>query len=171
MMEMLKRFEDEQAGGEGLPSELDDEEGETDELAQKLSGVDLGMSLYNVWKLMIESIDTNALFHLLPPEHRGRFLAALKDPESEETKALLELATKDQLGSEEESDLAIPDEMPWWESPEIMDEDDDEEMIYADIPDLISDQAVIGIKPPDGVGSKLAYNALAIWYATPLYQY
>jgi hypothetical protein len=113
---------------------------------------------------MIETIDTNALFHLLPPEHRDRFLAALKDPDSEETKALLDLATQDQAGSEEESDLDIPDEMPWWEAPEILEEDEDEGIRYADIPDLTSDEAVIGIKPPDGVGLKLAYNALAIWY-------
>jgi hypothetical protein len=45
MMEMLRRFEDEQGDGEGLMAELEEEEEETDELAQKLAGVDLGMFL------------------------------------------------------------------------------------------------------------------------------
>lgn len=48
-MEMLRRFEDEQGDGEGLMTELEEEKGETDELAQKLAGVDLGMFLLCDW--------------------------------------------------------------------------------------------------------------------------
>lgn len=166
MMEMLRRFEKEQDGERDLMAQLEAEDvaSEEDELAGKLAGVDLGEQTnirFGVADIS-ESIDTNTLFHLLPPEHRTKFLAALKNPDSEETRQLLDLATQDD--SDPESDSPLPDELPWWEAPEVPeDEDDDEVVRYAETPALISQEAVAAITPPEGVGLKLAYNALAIW--------
>jgi hypothetical protein len=44
MMEMLRRFEEDQDGGEGILSELEDEGEEGNELAKKLAGVNIGKS-------------------------------------------------------------------------------------------------------------------------------
>ncbi|KAI9636945.1 uncharacterized protein MKK02DRAFT_34020 [Dioszegia hungarica] len=145
MMEMLRRFEEDQDGGEGMLAELEDEGEEGNELAKKLAGVN------------IDEIDSNALFHLLPPEHRDKFLAALKDPESEAAKHLVELAAEEDEGSA----MAIPDVMPWWEAPDVPDDEDEGEQ-YADMPDVVAEEVLAGIHPPSGVGSKLAYNAVAI---------
>lgn len=44
MMEMLRRFEEDQDGGEGMLAELEDEGEEGNELAKKLAGVNIGTS-------------------------------------------------------------------------------------------------------------------------------
>ncbi|WWD06906.1 hypothetical protein V865_005003 [Kwoniella europaea PYCC6329] len=163
MVEMLRRFEESQAeGGEGSEDflkeleELEKEEEEYDELLQKLDGVDL------------DSIDSNQLFHLLPQQHRDAFLAALRNPDSEETKELLEEATKD-----EDEDRDVPDVLPWWEGEQLQENeeaDDDEaeektRIRAAPTPGLIPDEIIDAISPPDGVGQKLIYNAVAICIA------
>ncbi|OCF79062.1 hypothetical protein I204_01006 [Kwoniella mangroviensis CBS 8886] len=164
MVEMLKRFEESQAeGGEGSEEflkeleELEREEEEYDELLEKLDGVDL------------DSIDSNQLFHLLPQQHRDAFLAALKNPDSEEAKELLEEATKD-----EDEDRDVPGVYPWWEEQQLQENkeaDDDDEaeektrIRTAPVPGLIPDEIINAISPPDGVGQKLIYNAVAICIA------
>lgn len=114
--------------------------------------------------ITIDEIDTNALFHLLPPDHREKFLQALKNPESEATRQLLELAAEQE--GEDVEEAPIPDEMPWWEAPDALDEE--EEGRYADLPDLVRERVLIGIDPPEGVGMKLVYNAMAIWYVSSI---
>jgi len=101
-------------------------------------------------------LDSNALFHLLPPTHRDRFLAALRNPESGEARELIEAATTD---NQDDAQERIPNVLPWWEAPDIL---DDEEEKFADSPEAVEDELMEGIKPPPGTGSKLAYNAIAI---------
>ncbi|WVW79523.1 hypothetical protein I302_101492 [Kwoniella bestiolae CBS 10118] len=164
MVEMLRRFEETQAeGGEGSEDflkeleELEKEEEEYDELLEKLNGVDL------------DSIDSNQLFHLLPQQHRDAFLQALKNPDSEEAKSLLEEATKDQ-------NRKVPEVLPWWEEQQLdndeevdLDDHEDQEkrkgLQTAPSPALIPDQIVDAISPPEGVGNKLVYNAIALCIA------
>jgi hypothetical protein len=56
--------------------------------------------------------------------------------------------------------IPMPEELPWWEAPEVPDEDAPP---YALPPSLASEGITRDIKPPEGTGVKLAYNALAIW--------
>lgn len=60
----------------------------------------------------------------------------------------------------------LPAVLPWWETPEIEDElnDDEDGLGYAEEPVYVSQEVLVGIAPPEGVGRKLVYNALAIWY-------
>ena len=72
-----------------------------------------------------------------------------------------------EFAKENEQDVSIlPAVLPWWENSEIKDEldEDEDELEYADEPDSVSDQVIMGITPPEGVGRRLVYNALAIWY-------
>ncbi|KAK8844066.1 hypothetical protein IAR55_006860 [Kwoniella newhampshirensis] len=157
MMEMLRRFEQAQAeGGDALAElEEDDEDEEEkedpdDELAEKLGDIN------------IDQIDSNQLFHLLPPKHREAFLAAIRNPESEETKALIEDAAAGAEG--EENALAGPSVLPWWEGDGELGSDD-LELESASSPEIISDNVLAGISPPAGIGKKLAFNAIAICLA------
>ncbi|KAK4685742.1 hypothetical protein P7C73_g4402, partial [Tremellales sp. Uapishka_1] len=138
MMDMLKRFEESQVDGEDFGVDSEDE----DELARALRDVD------------IDDLDTNALFHLLPQEHRDRFLAAIKDPDS--------LMAKDLLASAVEGDTAGlgPTVLPWWERTKLEDEDE-LEMKYADPPKAFTSN----IPTPEGTGLRLAYNAISICLA------
>ncbi|WVF65400.1 hypothetical protein IAT40_000127 [Kwoniella sp. CBS 6097] len=195
MLDMLRRFEEAQAGldlhgnggdggggssvqGEGGAGGVDDlleqlrkleeDEGADEELAEKLKDVDL------------DNIDSNALFHLLPQTHRDAFLEALRNPDSETTKALLEDAVardSDQGLGDDLGGHGIPDVLPWWEGDELddqvndHDENEEEEaeariggmgLASATMPELIPAELLEGIHPPVGVGKKLIYNAIAI---------
>ncbi|KIR99920.1 hypothetical protein L804_02556 [Cryptococcus deuterogattii 2001/935-1] len=147
MMEMLRRFEEAEAkGGNGL-EELESED-EEDELINRLQEVD------------IDSLDSNELFKLLPPKHRDAFIQALQNPDSEETRALLESASGGLIPQ-------APDVLPWWESEEILDDggNENERNKVEPEPSLIPQEILLGIKPPEGVGQKLVYNAIAIGIA------
>jgi hypothetical protein len=111
-----------------------------------------------------DALESNQLFHLLPQAHRDRFLAALRNPESEDAKELLRSATERSTvdGGEGET-IPMPEELPWWEAPDVSDEDAPP---YALPPCLASEGITRDIKPPEGTGVKLAYNALAIWSVT-----
>ena len=104
-------------------------------------------------RLIPDDVDSNKLFHLLPQQHRDAFLAALRDPESAEAKALLALES-------ERADHGIPDVLPWWEGDELDDEDDDLQIAMR--PPMLESSLVTSISPPAGTGLKLVYNALAI---------
>ncbi|OCF39565.1 hypothetical protein I317_06627 [Kwoniella heveanensis CBS 569] len=194
MLDMLRQFEEAQAGldisvgcegdGAGPESEvkdlmeqlrrLEEDEGADDELAERLKDVDL------------DNIDSNALFHLLPQTHRDAFLEALRNPESEITQALLEdaVARDSDLGEDDGSgtgiDMGVPNVLPWWEGDEaalevvdaVEGDDEDErekgrslEMESASLPELLPSAVLEGIHPPEGVGKKLVYNAIAICIA------
>ncbi|WWC72945.1 uncharacterized protein I206_106909 [Kwoniella pini CBS 10737] len=156
MIDLLKRFEEAQAEGENSEDflkqleELEKEEEDQDELLEKLQGIDL------------DEIDSNQLFHLLPQQHRDAFLSALKDPESAEAKILLEQATQS-----DENQGDVPKVLPWWED-QLEDEEEQDELSnvnVASIPDTIPDGTLHDISPPEGVGNKLVYNAIAICIA------
>ncbi|WWC91059.1 uncharacterized protein L201_006000 [Kwoniella dendrophila CBS 6074] len=165
MIEMLRRFEESQIeDGESTEDilkqlqELEDEENEYDELIERLKDIDL------------DSIDSNQLFHLLPKQHRDAFLETLKNPESQEAKELLEEASKDSTGQ----DGNIPNVLPWWEDQDDVDLDGEDEEVNgleeprlqtAPMPELIPDKIIDAISPPEGVGKKLIYNAMAICIA------
>lgn len=147
MMEMLRRFEETEAeGGNGL-EELESED-EEDELITRLQGID------------IDSLDSNELFKLLPPKHRDAFIQALQNPDSEEAKVLLESASNELIPQG-------PDLLPWWESEEALDDGENEsgEDKVEPEPGLIPQELLLGIKPPEGVGRKLVYNAISIGIA------
>ncbi|ORY28764.1 hypothetical protein BCR39DRAFT_533731, partial [Naematelia encephala] len=159
MLEMLRRFEEGAAGDEEALRELEEDEEEEDEqLRTLLAEIDL------------DDIDSNQLFHLLPPKHRDKFIAAIKNPESEETKELLEDAVRDGRG-----ETGLPIVLPWWERPVGIEgeeeeedddvEDEDELKGYTDAPELLNDEVLASIKPPDGTGAKLVYNAISICIA------
>jgi hypothetical protein len=99
----------------------------------------------------------------LPQEHRDAFIAAIRDPDSEAGRELLELTKEDG-----EDDPILPSVLPWWEASELSDDigdgDEIDEMEYADAPELVSEEGSKGVTPPEGVGRKLVFNALAIWY-------
>jgi hypothetical protein len=105
-------------------------------------------------QLRPDDVDSNKLFHLLPQQHRDAFLAAIKDPESAEAKALLALESQ-------RADEDTPDVLPWWEGDELDDEEDDDLQI-AVRPPMVGSALVTSITPPNGTGMKLVYNALAI---------
>jgi hypothetical protein len=97
---------------------------------------------------------------LLPQEHRDAFIAAIRDPDSEAGRELLEFAKEN-----EEDGPIQPAVLPWWENSEIKDEldEDDDGLKYTEEPEAVSDEVTVGITPPEGVGRNLVYNALAIW--------
>ncbi|WVQ73782.1 hypothetical protein IAR50_003362 [Cryptococcus sp. DSM 104548] len=148
MMDMLRRFEETEAeGGNGL-EEVGSEAGDEDEELIKLfEGVD------------IESMGSNDIFKLLPQKHREAFIQALQNPDSEDTKALLEAASQDLLPQ-------APEFLPWWETEaswtESNGEDGNDRPRVAEEPETIPETVLEGINPPDGVGKKLAYNAIAL---------
>lgn len=160
MMEMLRRFEEAEAeGGNGL-EELESED-EEDELINRLQGIDIGRSSgshrHSLLTKIVDSLDSNELFKLLPPKHRDAFIQALQNPDSEETQALLESASGERMPQ-------APDVLPWWESEEILDdgENESERNRVEPEPSLIPQEILLEIKPPVGVGQKLVYNAISI---------
>ncbi|ODN80965.1 hypothetical protein L202_03077 [Cryptococcus amylolentus CBS 6039] len=148
MMDMLRRFEETEAeGGNGLEEVGSEAEDEDEELIKLFEGVD------------IESMGSNDIFKLLPPKHREAFIQALQNPDSEDTKALLEAASQDLLPQP-------PDVLPWWETEASWTErnggDENDGPRVAEEPETIPESVLEGINPPDRVGKKLAYNAIAL---------
>jgi hypothetical protein len=165
MMEMLRRFEERAAAGDNVFAEVEEEEEEEeDELVAALGGVSLGKSIPLIPRSLtgVDEIDSNQLFHLLPQAYRDKFLSVLRNPESEDAKELLQAAIQEDAGNGgmAENPPPVPDVLPWWEAPDIPDE---EVGPYADPPGMLDDGVVAGIKPPEGVGLKLAFNAVALW--------
>ena len=117
--------------------------------------------------LFPDDIDSNKLFHLLPQHHRDAFLAAIRDPDSSEAKELLRSAVDSGEGVVEEGSPSV---LPWWEGDTLDSHEDggstagqDDQVRYAVAPTIIDETLVAGVKPPDGTGLKLVYNAVAIW--------
>ena len=161
MVEMLKRFEDAQIEGEHALEELKrQEEEEDDELITALRDVDLGelpsMRLLGAHSRCTDTIESNDLLRLLPPEHRDAFIAALRNPDSDAAKRLLDAAVAD--------DDDRPELLPWWERQALQEGDEtlaDEN--YEPVPSFVDEGLVAAISPPAGAGLNLAYNVLAIW--------
>lgn len=119
---------------------------------------------------MTDEIDTNKLFHLLPQQHRDAFLEAIRNPDSDAAKELVESAVKAEQDGEEE---VFPDVLPWWEAEDMLDDegeegnDEEDEPKVAPLPPMIPHEVVGAISPPQGVGLNLIYNIMAITYAPP----
>ena len=164
MMDMLRRFEDEQLEGGETFTTLDRHQEEEDELLEKLEGVDLGG--YRSGSRKVEQrltggsdgMDSSALFQVLPQAHRDRFLAAMRNPESDEAKQLLKMATEEG-GHDEEAKLSLA--LPWWKASDL--KPDSDGVVYAASPAMVDHTVLCTISPPPGTGLKLAYNAIAIW--------
>lgn len=74
MLDILKKFEDESTE---LDQPLDDQVDDEDDIVARLGDIDL------------EATSSEALWELLKPEERSRFLKALNDPKSELAQSLL----------------------------------------------------------------------------------
>lgn len=97
---------------------------------------------------------------MLPAQHRERFIQLLKDPQSQEAKALLQ--TFDDVGGGQEEEEA------WWLAD---DEVDNEDIEDANGPPLIRGEFLNGIQPPAGSGDKLLYNLVAAGYVDSYVQH
>lgn len=114
-------------------------------------------------------MDSNALFHLLPQAHRDRFLAALRDPESDEAKQLLSEAVAGGEGGLVTDDR-LPAVLPWWEKNQLEPNEEDldggiqhRESPYASEPEIVAETVIGAIDPSKEIAIKLAYNAIAVW--------
>ena len=65
-----------------------------------------------------------------------------------------------EIAAEEED--RHPGVLPWWESSGL--DEDGSSIGYAVPPEVVSQDVVGVIKPPEGTGVKLAHNTIAIWY-------
>ena len=165
MMGILKRFEDAQMEGEEALEQLrkhEEEDEPEDELVAALHDIDLGESSHGVIVSLGEKTDTrtdsigsNELLRLIPQDHRDAFLAAIRNPDSESARVLLERAVADEAGS--------PDAMPWWEGSDLSEDIEDGQLVRGAPPQELPDDLVKSISPPEGTGSKLVYNVLATW--------
>lgn len=111
-------------------------------------------------ELTTDTVDSNELLRRLPQAHRDAFLAAIKHPESAAARALLESAVG---AGEGEGERLGPSVLPWWEV-----ELGRNETPCGDEPTDIPSDIVGSINPPPGVGTKLAYNLIALWYVSAL---
>ncbi|KLO06656.1 hypothetical protein SCHPADRAFT_837775, partial [Schizopora paradoxa] len=96
MMDLLKRFEEEEGNPDSL-NEEDKESAETDGLVERLGGVDL------------DELSSEDLWARLTPSERSAFLKAIRDPQSEGAQVLLR-------SKELEADLSRTSVLPWWEA-------------------------------------------------------
>ena len=83
----------------------------------------------------------------------------MRNPESDEAKELVQRATDDEKRDAE--DLKAPVVLPWWETPDTMEEGEEEKTALC--PEMVEEAVLEGIRPPNGTGGKLAFNAIAIW--------
>lgn len=87
----------------------------------------------------------------------------MHNPESDEAKDLLKSAT---AGSDVEPEARVPSVLPWWEAQDVVDEEDEGK--FAASPETVDEGVLEGVRPPEGSGSRLAYNAVVIRYDSPM---
>ncbi|TFK39930.1 hypothetical protein BDQ12DRAFT_590462, partial [Crucibulum laeve] len=100
MIELLKKFEEESGKDNGLGDLDEDEEG--NDLAKRFDAVNL------------DELSPDALWEMLTPEERKKFMKALDDPNSELAQQLL---------SSEQLEKEIQE--PWWEASGVIDNDEE----------------------------------------------
>lgn len=142
-MELLARFEESNVGEE----DLDDESEEEDALAQRLEGVDLGMThvltqLFQLRFLDLDSVSPDDLWDLLPEEQRTKFIKTMEDPSSELTKKLLA-----------DGGFFHKQTTPWWKSHE-------DASVKRPVMMKIPRAMVEGVQKD---GPPLHYNISAVW--------
>lgn len=73
----------------------------------------------------------------------------------------------DQSGSDQD---VAPNDLPWWEAPDVIEDSEAATGVsYANEPSGLDPKLLDGIRPPDGTGLKLVYNAMAVWSAENLF--
>jgi hypothetical protein len=143
MMELLKRFEESSAEEADLDDGGDGEDG----LAQRLKGIDLGIS--TGWSHpasadlpLLDSVPPDELWNLLPEEQRAKFLRTVENPSSDLAKQLLA-----------DGGFLHKNYTPWWKS---------REDSTVECPPVMSiPQTVVEKMPNDG--PPLLYNICAVW--------
>lgn len=161
MMELLQKFEEAPAGKDQSLEDIEDgeEDGEEDDLVERLGAVDLGALPETLYESAIsrgnpDATSPDELWELLTPEERKKFMKAFNDPTSELARELL---SSDQL----EAEII----KPWWEAPTVdgaLDDDQRRPKQYGSRP-IIMPIRVSKIKPTP-IGHPLGYNMCALWY-------
>ena len=144
-MELLKRFEE----SDVEEADLEDEDDDEDTLAQRLKGIDLGMSLLeSVLRLislidvpMLDSVSPDELWNLLPEEQRAKFLKVM-DPTSDLAEQLLA-----------DGGFLHKKITPWWRSREDQ---------TVKCPAMMNIPHVMVERMPKD-GPSLLYNICAVW--------
>ncbi|KAM6497019.1 hypothetical protein JOM56_007492 [Amanita muscaria] len=136
MMELLKRFEEENADLDHLSDNESGDEGHIADLAERLENVDL------------DKADPDALWSLLTAEERSKFLSAMGNPSSDLAQQL--------LNSEE---LERDKQRPWWEASGI---EDEEGTSSREIEPILIPLSMV---KPSSVPNTFIYNMCAICIA------
>ncbi|KAJ4500171.1 hypothetical protein C8R41DRAFT_914665 [Lentinula lateritia] len=144
MMEILKRFEENNIEQDELVGEDKDDSEEEDDLERRFSAID------------IASASPDALWSLLSQVERDKFIEAIQDPSSNLAQDLL-------VSEELQNELAHE---PWWETPFITHDADDtpDDTRYVRTPELI-DIPTTMVKPFP-IGPPLIYNFIAYAFVT-----
>ncbi|KAG6821468.1 hypothetical protein H0H93_010192 [Arthromyces matolae] len=150
MMEMLKKFEEENQEGTGLDSEP--EQSDEEDLAHRFEGLDLGMSGVALQGsdsyTLAEATSTADIWSKLTPAEQNHFLEVMGDPNSDRAKQL--------LASEELENERCE---PWWEAPPL----NTSSRRYGTRPDIIPVPAAM--VNPIPTGPPLYYNVVAVCIA------
>lgn len=161
MMALLKRFEEESAEDENLllDDDLEEEEDPESDLARQFQDIDLGkdarpFSALPCLPCYSENTTADAIWSMLTPDQRSKFIAALGNPTSE--------LVQDLLASE---DMQAEIREPWWEAPG--DAENSSDKRYGKNPDML-DLPVSMITPPPR-GPSLVYNVCAVLYVVASY--
>jgi hypothetical protein len=120
-----------------------------------------GPCLFIPFPCLVEEIDSNQLFSLLPPALRTQFISLLKTPNSEETRELLTTAA---AGDGEGA--TIHQAIPWFDvQPSSIDEDDEDHGDGEGAVEILEQQDLSfldGVIIPEETAVRLIYNVLAI---------
>ncbi|KAJ3918659.1 hypothetical protein F5877DRAFT_78810 [Lentinula edodes] len=143
MMEILKRFEENNMEQDELVGEDEENSEGEDDLERRFSAID------------IASASPDALWSLLSQVERDKFIEAIQDPSSNLAQELL-------LSQELQNELA---QEPWWEMSSITHDADDnpDDTRYGRTPELI-DIPTTMVKPLP-IGPPLIYNLCAVCVA------
>ena len=156
MMDLLKKFEEESVADQTL---LEDEDDDPSDLVQRFGAVDLGMCLLNLTGRFlhtclypIDSTTPDALWDMLTPAERSKFITVFNNPTGELAQQLL---------ASESLEKEIQD--PWWEA-------EDNSQIKEDIspqrhkakPRIM--EVPLSMVNPNPTGHSLMYNICGILY-------
>jgi hypothetical protein len=157
MLELLKRFEQENIDDPFTYPESSDEDGPVDDLERRLAGIDLGelftcmpSRIDRRWTF-VESASADKIWAALTPEERSHFTRAVQDPSSELAKTLLT-----------SPDLVDDIPAPWWTSPLTTPPANTPAPRPARPPELISIPKSLVAAPTPASAFPLAYNLVAI---------
>lgn len=153
MMDLLKKFEEESVGDQTL---LEDEDEDPSELVRRFGAVDLGMCLLNLRFLQhlypIDSTTPDALWDMLTPAERSKFITVFNNPTGELAQQLL---------ASESIEKDIQD--PWWEVKDnIQIKEDISPTRHKTKPRMM--EVPLSMINPNPTGHPLVYNICGILY-------